>query len=64
MIRDWFTEAESDHNDFVKSFLLGDVKVMNNYMNRVAFKAFRYFGTGKQPSGAEPERFYHGFVLG
>ena len=27
-------------------------------------KAFSYFDTGKQPSGAEPERFYHGFVLG
>ena len=64
MIRDWFTGAESDYNDFVKAFLLGDVKVMNNYMNRVALKTFSYFDTGKQPSGAEPERFYHGFVLG
>ena len=35
-----------------------------NYMNRVALKTFSYFDTGKEPSGAEPERFYHGFVLG
>ena len=25
---------------------------------------FKYFDTGKRPSGEEPERFYHGFVLG
>ena len=40
------------------------VKAMNNYMNRVALKTFSYFDTGKQPSEIEPERFYHGFVLG
>jgi len=31
----------------------------------VAFATFSSFDTGKQPSKrAEPERFYHGFVLG
>ena len=64
MIRRWFGEAQSDYNDFVKALLLDDVKSMNNYMNRVALKTFSYFDTGKEPSGAEPERFYHGFVLG
>lgn len=43
---------------------MGDVKAMNHYMNRVALKTFSYFDTGKEPSQAEPERFYHGFVLG
>ncbi len=64
MIRLWFGEATADYNDFVKALLLGNVKAMNNYMNRVALKTFSYFDTGKEPSGAEPERFYHGFVLG
>ena len=64
MIRTWFREVNADYNDFVQALLLGDVKAMNNYMNRVALKIFSYFDTGKQPSGAEPERFYHGFVLG
>ncbi len=41
-----------------------DLDAMNEYMNRVAMSTFRYFDTGKQPSGEEPERFYHGFVLG
>ena len=33
-------------------------------MNRVALQTFSYFDTGKNPSMQEPERFYHGFVLG
>lgn len=37
---------------------------MNAYMNRVALNTFSYFDTGKNPSVEEPERFYHGFVLG
>ena len=43
---------------------MGNRKAMNVYMNRVAFTIFSYFDTGKRPSGQEPERFYHGFVLG
>ena len=33
-------------------------------MNRIALTTFSYFDTGNRPSGSEPERFYHGFVLG
>ena len=47
-----------------QALLVGDLKAMNVYMNRVALGTFSYFDTGKRPSGAEPERFYHGFVLG
>ena len=64
MVRDWFSSAEADYNDFIKALLLGDKKAMNAYMNRVALHVFSYFDTGKQPSHEEPERFYHGFVLG
>lgn len=64
MIRDWFRKAEGDYNDFVKAMLLDDVEAMNVYMNRVSVDTFSSFDTGKRPSGKEPERFYHGFVLG
>ncbi len=37
---------------------------MNEYMNRVAFETFSYFDMGTNLSEQEPERFYHGFVLG
>lgn len=64
MIQDWFMEAEADYNDFIKALLLGDCKAMNVYMNRVSLDVFSYFDTGKRRSREEPERFYHGFVLG
>lgn len=64
MVRKWFSHAYSGYNDFIKALLLGDVKAMNTYMNQVALTTFSYFDTGRNPSGAEPERFYHGFVLG
>lgn len=65
MIRGWFSCALSDYNEFIKALLKGDVKAMNGYMNRVALATFSYFDTGKRPSeDAQPERFYHGFVLG
>ena len=38
---------------------------MNIYMNDVALATFSSFDTGKKPSEkSQPERFYHGFVLG
>ena len=64
MVRDWFVEAEDNYNDFIKALLLNDIKAMNTYMNKVALQTFSYFDAGKRPSGEEPERFYHGFVLG
>ena len=64
MIRDWFVPAESTYNDFIKALLLGDVKAMNRYMNEVALRTFSYFDTGKNRLNGDPERFYHGFVLG
>lgn len=63
MIRGWFVENNS-YNAFIKALLLDDVKAMNLYMNRVALETFSYFDTGRAPSMEEPERFYHGFVLG
>ena len=64
MIRGWFGKEKSNYNAFIKALLFGDVKAMNIYMNKVAMSMFSYFDTGKNPSGEEPERFYHGFVLG
>ena len=64
MIHDWFAMARPDYNDFIKAMFAGDVDAMNEYMNRVVLQTFSYFDTGDRASGAEPERFYHGFVLG
>lgn len=65
MIDGWFAEYTPDYNAFVKALLLGDKKAMNIYMNRTALATFSFFDSGNRPSKAsEPERFYHGFVLG
>ncbi len=65
MVEDWFSDFTPAYNNFIKALLLDDKKAMNVYMNRVAFATFSYFDTGKHPSETtEPERFYHGFVLG
>ena len=64
MVRDWFGRTEDSYSEFVSAMLNDDKKVMNVYMNRVTRDIFSYFDTGKHPSEQEPERFYHGFVLG
>lgn len=64
MIKDWFSEYTPAYNEFVKALLADDLKAMNTYINRIALATFSFFDTGKNPSGEEPERFYHGFVLG
>ena len=65
MFAGWFESSDARYNDFVKALLKGDLKEMNYYMNKVALATFSYFDTGKNPSEiSEPEKFYHGFVLG
>lgn len=64
MVSGWFTPAKPSYNGFLKSMLSNDLKAMNHYMKRVTLQTFSYFDTGKGPFGDEPERFYHGFVLG
>ena len=64
MVTNWFEQDES-FNEFVKAMFACDLRGMNQYMNRVALNTFSYFDAGKKPSEAsEPEKFYHGFVLG
>ena len=65
MIQAWFKKGATRYNDFIKALLAGDVDYMNQYMNQVALQTFSFFDTGKRTSEqSEPERFYHGFVLG
>ena len=64
MVKDWFSKGDS-FNEFVKAMFKCDLRGMNQYMNKVALNTFSYFDAGKKPSEEEePEKFYHGFVLG
>lgn len=65
MFAGWFKNQDANYNDFVKAMLKGSLKEMNIYMNDVALTTFSSFDTGRRPSRkTQPERFYHGFVLG
>ena len=64
MILHWFSPAKNETNEFIKALICGDIESMNAYMNKVALKTISYFDTGNVPSDEEPERFFHGFVLG
>lgn len=66
MVSDWFkNDTEVYYNEFIKALLNDNVKKMNTFMNKVALNTFSSFDSGNKPSDqTEPERFYHGFVLG
>lgn len=65
IVRDWFSSSASNYNEFIQALIKDDVNAMNVYMNRIALATFSFFDSGSKPSGqSEPERFYHGFVLG
>ena len=64
MVNGWFAKAASHYNAFIRALLLGDLDAMNEYMNRISMSVFSYFDTAGGREQTEPERFYHGFVLG
>ena len=65
MFKGWFDSDSSNYGEFVQALLKGRLREMNIYMNDVALSTFSYFDVGTQPSErSQPERFFHGFVLG
>lgn len=66
MVKGWFRgSAGTACNEFLKAMLDDNVRMMNAFMNKVALHTFSFFDSGNKPSEeTEPERFYHGFVLG
>ncbi len=66
MVKGWFGgSTETYYNEFINALLHDNVRKMNTFMNKVALNTFSLFDSGNKPSEqTEPERFYHGFVLG
>lgn len=65
LISGWFKTIRNTSDEFVIVLIKGDIKAMNYFMNKIALATFSYFDVGNKPSEyIEPERFYHGFVLG
>lgn len=65
MVQSWFKKVSGSNSDFIRALFLNDIEYMNQFMNEISMKMFSSFDVGHHPSKkAEPERFYHGFVLG
>lgn len=64
LIEGWFGRCRGVNNAFLKALFSDDLEGMNEYLNDFFYEIFSFFDAGISPSELEPERFYHGFVLG
>lgn len=60
IVQNWFSYSETSYNHFIACLLKNDVEGMNRFFSKISESTFSYFDI----SGKEPEKFYHGFVLG
>ena len=60
LITNWFKKSINFKRKFLEALLSDDLACMNTNLKEVTKTAFSFFDS----SGNEPERFYHGFVLG
>lgn len=65
MFLQWFDTKDNVYQDFIRALLENNIEYMNIYMNKISAETFSFFDTGKTSSDqTQPEKFYHGFVLG
>ncbi len=65
MVAGWFEEAADDYDEFCAAILRGDARIATRCLAEVVLCCASSFDSGKRPSErSEPERFYHGLVLG
>lgn len=59
---EWLQKPSGKYNAFIRALLKNDIEHMNHYLSKFVIDTFSYFDTTEDCE--EPERFYHGFVLG
>ena len=64
MVQGWFGGAEARYGRFVRALLALDAEAMTAYLADVTRACMSFFDSGVEPARSEPERFYHGLVLG
>ena len=65
LFKSWFNQSRTNYNQFIKALLQNDIDALNYYMNQITMATVSYFDVnGAEGGQSEPERFYHGFVLG
>ncbi len=60
LIRQWFDDKKAVYNGFLRALLTQDLEAMNVTFSALVRECFSAFDAAND----EPERFYHGFVLG
>ena len=60
----WFADAEDDWDDFAQALLAGDARAATRALSDITLYCMSSFDGVQRPAEREPERFYHGLVLG
>jgi hypothetical protein len=64
MAEGWFADAEDDWGDLARALLSGDAEGATDCLAEVCDLCMSSFDGARRPAEREPERFYHGLVLG
>jgi hypothetical protein len=64
MAEGWFAGAEDDWGDLARALLAGDAEGATDCLAGVCEACMSSFDGARRPAAREPERFYHGLVLG
>ena len=64
MAQGWFAGARRSYGRLAEALLTGDAEEATDYLQDVADACISSFDGGTRPAESEPERFYHGLVLG
>ena len=63
-INRWFGRVREDYNGFVSSILAANTEDATDYLNDITLASMSSFDGATKTAESEPERFYHGLVLG
>ncbi len=63
MFRNWLYQAAPSRlyiDDMIKALFAGDAAIVQKHLQKIMVTAMSY----QDPAGKEPEKLYHGFILG
>ena len=64
MVEGWFDESAGADEEFVDMLLAGDAEAATDCLADVTRSCMSSFDGARHPAESQPERFYHGLVLG
>ncbi|MBE6123027.1 MAG: hypothetical protein E7190_10025 [Erysipelotrichaceae bacterium] len=64
MVRNWFNTEKSGYDGFIRALLRCDTEEMTYLLRDTLASVTSFYDGGKEESEQNPEKFYHGLVLG